>query len=75
MVQWASARGDGWIRIVPALTGEVHWKWRFTSGKWEGHYIYWCQTKYEGAWSAWTGLAGKLDLVDEGMLKPSRDVY
>lgn len=75
VVRWASERGDGWLRIVPALTGEVHWKWRFTSGRWAGHYVYWAQTKFEGATSAWTGLAGKLDLVDEGQLKPSRDVY
>lgn len=75
LVEYAGRRGDGWFRVVPALTGEVHWKWRFTSGRWAGRYVYWCQGKYDTAVSGAAGLVSKLGAVDRGTLIPSPDIY
>lgn len=69
------ARGDGWVRIVPAASGEVHWKFRFTTGLWVGRYVYWCQGKTDAAGSGAAGLVRRLDDVDGGRLIPSPDRY
>lgn len=75
LVQWARTRNDGWLRLVPDCEGQVHWKWRFTSGRWAGHYVYFLQTVYQTAEEAFAGLARKLDSVDVGGLRPSKDDY
>lgn len=75
LVAYCQARCDGWLRIVPAATGETHWKWRFTQGRWEGFYIYYCQLQHETAATAFHGLEAKLCAVDEGVLRPSKDVF
>lgn len=30
--------GGGWLRMVPDLEGAIWCKWRYTSGRWDGHY-------------------------------------
>lgn len=30
--------GGGWLRLVPDKDGRIWCKWRYTEGRWEGHY-------------------------------------
>jgi len=75
MVETLRARCDGWVRIVPDASGELHWKFRFTWGPWAGCYVYYKAAAWESAHAAWTGLERKLHLVDAGELKPTRDKF
>lgn len=75
LVVYLHQRGDGWVRIVPAVTGQTHYKWRFTSGRWLGRYVYWCEGQKDAAGSGFAGLVEKLAQVDAGTLIPSKDIY
>lgn len=66
-------RTDGWLRVIPRSTGEYSLKWRFTSGAWSGHYVFWQSGKCETLASAFRGLLLKLYDVDGGHLRPSLD--
>lgn len=75
MVEYIQARADGWLRIVPDLSGGAHWKWRWHHGPWAGYYEYYRQNPYETAYTAWEGLQRKLRAVDAGEMRPHRDNY
>lgn len=75
LVEHICARGDGWLRIKPDSDGTVHWKYRLTSGRWAGYYIYWRQERQDTAGAGVAGLASRLLEFDSGQLKPSKDVY
>lgn len=68
-------RDDGWLRMVPQDHGKtVYWKWKFTRGRWAGHYIMWRDDEFHPSGSL-VGLVAKLGAVDAGEHKPILDQY
>lgn len=66
-------RGDGYLKIVPALNSRAHFYWKFTKGVWKGCYAYWT-TEAEDLFSeGLAGLADKLGDIDAGVRKPCKD--
>jgi len=69
------SRADGWLRAVPDFdTGRLYVKWKFTAGRYAGHYVMAVHT----LWSfdeAVSTLLDKLDAVDSGARRPTRDNY
>lgn len=74
-LDWFMCRFDGWLRISPDPgAGCIHMKWKFTSQKWPNHYVYY-RSDYAGWRMSIVGLARKVQMVDEGVLKPTFDSY
>lgn len=67
------SRDDGWLRIVPhTLDNVVYFKWKFTRGPWNAHYV---MSRVE-SWQIAYGLdllLDKLHAVDEGTKRPTKD--
>lgn len=67
-------RTDGWLRIVP--DGEhkcVFFKWKFHRGPHAGHYVMSVVEWYQIAYGLQL-IALKVAQVDEGSLKPTKDI-
>lgn len=68
-------REDGWLRIVPDHDQKVLWvKWKYTRGRWRGHYIMVRMGIYEHGLAA-SMLLRKLNDVDLGQARPTLDSY
>lgn len=68
-------RTDGWLRVVPDENGKVVWyKWKFTRGTWQGHYVMVRGDQYQHGVSLRV-LRGKLEHVDLGYARPTKDSY
>jgi hypothetical protein len=66
-------RNDGWLRACPDGDSTlVYLKWKFTGGKWAGHYVmvlvYYWQLDY-----GLSLLLDKIAAVEEGAKRPTRD--
>lgn len=66
-------RDDGWLRVSPdGQLDSVYIKWKFTRGRWAGHYVMVRILAYdidEGL----DILVSKVQLVEQGQMKPTRD--
>lgn len=68
-------RRDGWLRIVPDGDGKVCWfKWKFTTGPWAGFYAM-VRGERDQHGESLRVLARKLNDIDGGFSKPTRDSY
>ena len=68
-------RSDGWLRMVPDRDNDVTWwKWKFTSGRWQGHYAMVRGDKYQPL-AAVSILLRKLASIDLCFERPSKDTY
>lgn len=67
------SRDDGWLRIVPQDWGRVtFYKWKFTSGRFDGHYVMWRDTDHDPAASL-AGLVCRILEAYGGVHKPVLD--
>lgn len=66
-------RDDGWMRMVPDTdTQECFWKWKFTRGPHQGHYVMVRCMGWQYAYAVEL-LLYKLDEVDRGLRNPVLD--
>jgi hypothetical protein len=65
---------DGWLRCVPTDDGVTFLKWKFTSGRWAGHYVMYRQ-EGENHLQAFGGLLMKVEAVRMGVARPSVDKF
>lgn len=75
MERFRSSQDLGYLRISLDDCWEVfNVKWKFTSGRWEGHYVF--DRCADGDLAASLGrLAAKVDAVRADALRPTRDTY
>lgn len=68
-------RRDGWLRVVPDGDGKVvWWKWKFTTGPYAGFYVM-VRGEQDRHIESLSTMARKLNAVDVGSSKPTRDSY
>ena len=67
--------GAGRYSVNRDANGQAYHKWRYTGGRWDGHYVMYVGDKYHTIGQGILGLESKLALVAAGLLKPTLDKY
>lgn len=69
------ARDDGWLRVAPdPLDDKLYFKWKFTRGRWAGHYVM-SVVRISEVTIGLRLLDIKLTKVESGTFRPSLDTY
>lgn len=73
VMQALAGRDDGWLRFIPADGGKyLYIKWKFTSGKFEGHYCFVSGHAYLFA-KLLCKLEQQIEDAYDGKVRPTKD--
>ena len=66
-------RDDGWLRVKWSVSGCPIFKWRFTTGRHAGCYVWYGTTEYQTFAQGYQGLLDEIEKVDLGLKRPPKD--